>query len=140
MAALVEVTDTQDIVSLRTPRGSRALPVMRVVLGWVASCHDLPLDRLDDVQLAVETLCAEEPEEGGELSLALTMVQGQLTVRLEGLQNHLVKANLLATDVFRPCEGCRLDVSLFLGALVNAYRVVADQSDSFAVEMTKRVF
>ncbi|OFW63358.1 MAG: hypothetical protein A2Y74_08910 [Actinobacteria bacterium RBG_13_63_9] len=109
------------------------------MIGWVASRHDVPLDRLDDVQLAVETLCAEEPQEGGDLSLALSTADGRLAVRLQGLQNQLVKAALLATEVFRPCEGCRLDVSLFLGALVDSYRVEADQGASFAVAMEKRI-
>ena len=63
------MADTGDRVVLTTPRGSLALSAMRVVTGWVASCHDLPLDRLDDIQLAIETLLAEEPATGGDLSL-----------------------------------------------------------------------
>ena len=42
-----------------------SLPVMRVVIGGVASRHALSVDRLDDLQLAVETLFREEPAERG---------------------------------------------------------------------------
>ena len=115
------------------------MSVMRVVVGWVASCHDLPLDRLDDIQLAVETLLAEEVDRGGEFSLAVWMGAGALNLRLDGLQNQAVKAALVTRDAFQPCEGCRLDVRLFLGALVDGYRVLESHTDSFAVDMQKRI-
>jgi hypothetical protein len=131
------VTDNPDIVVLHTPRGSRALPVMRVIMGGVASRHDLPFERLDDIQLAVETLMAEESDEGEELVLTLSGGPRGFCVRLEGLHNQSLRAVLLATGPMQPCEGCQLDVRLFLDALVDSYQVVADAGDSFAVELEK---
>ena len=61
VVALAEPSDSSDIVVLRAPRGKGTLPVMRVVIGGVASRHALSVDRLDDVELAVETLFREEP-------------------------------------------------------------------------------
>ena len=61
VVALAEPSDSSDIVILRAPRGKGSLPVMRVVIGGVASRHALSVDRLDDLQLAVETLFREEP-------------------------------------------------------------------------------
>ena len=131
------MADTQDIVVLRTPRGSRALPVMRVIMGGVASRHQLPFDRLDDLQLAVETLLAEEPKEGEEFVLTLSGDARGFCVRLEGLHNQMLRTTLLATEPFQPCEGCLLDVRLFLDALVDRYQVLGDAGDSFAVEFEK---
>jgi hypothetical protein len=111
---------------------------MRVIMGGVASHHELPLDRLDDVQLAVETILAEEPGTGGRFVLVLSVATDGLNVRLEGLENQRLKAALLSTDPFRPSEACRLDVRLFLDALVDDYRVLESSGGSFAVEMEKR--
>jgi hypothetical protein len=133
------VTDTGELVVVRTPRGRSALPVMRVVVGWVASCHDLSLDRLDDVQLAIETLLADEFDTGDDLSLSLSIGRDSMNLRLEGLQNQSLKNALVTSDAFRPRAGCRLDVRLFLGALLDSYQVVGGREGPFAVEMEKRI-
>jgi hypothetical protein len=132
------VSVSRDIVALSVPRRGPVLPVMRVVIGGMACRHNLPLDRLDDVQLAVETLVAEESQIGPELTLELSASPFGFHVRLEGLENQSVKAALLAADPFQPCEGCLLDVRLFLDSLLDAYRVVETTAGSFAVEMEKR--
>ncbi|OFW57163.1 MAG: hypothetical protein A2133_09035 [Actinobacteria bacterium RBG_16_64_13] len=111
---------------------------MRVVIGGVASRHDLPLDRLDDLQLAVETLLAEEPEQGGALVLEVSTAAAGLRVRLEGLTNQRAKSALSASDSCRPNEERLLDVRLFLDTLVDGYRVVETTAGCFAVEMEKR--
>ena len=132
------MSESPDIVTLRIARGGPALPVMRVLMGGMASRHDLPLDRLDDLQLAVEALLAEESETGNELVLELSTSADRFRVRLEGLENRSVKAALLATDPFRPCQDCLLDVRLFLDSLVESYRVIETATDAFAVEMEKQ--
>jgi hypothetical protein len=111
---------------------------MRVVMGGVASRHDLPLERLDDLELAVETLLAEEAVEGGELVLSVSCDAETFRVRLEGLANQALRTALVAPDPFRPSSLCRLDVRLFLDALVDTYQVVEDAGGVFAVEMEKR--
>jgi hypothetical protein len=136
---LVEVADTNDRVVLSAPRGNLALSAMRVVVGWLASCHDLPLDRLDDVNLAIETLLAEEADEGGALSLTLSVEAGVFDVMLDGLENRDLKSTLVATEPFKPSQGCPLDVSLFLNALVDDYRVVPGGARAFGVRMQKRI-
>lgn len=124
---------------LRTAGGFRALPLLRVFIGGFASRHDLPVDRLDDVQLAVETLVAEEPEGEGDVVLQISAGGDGLTLRLEGLRNQGVKAALRATDPFQPCEGCLLDVRVLLDSLVDGYRVVDATAGLFALEMDKRI-
>ncbi len=136
--AVSHVSTSQDIVVLHTPRGAQALPLMRVVMGGVASRHDIPLERLDDLQLAVETLLAEETADGGELGLIVSCDAAALTIRLEGLANQALRTALVAPDAFRPSSLCRLDVRLFLDALVDGYQVVGEAGGVFAVEMEKR--
>lgn len=128
----------EDFVVVRTARGGHALPVMRVVMGGMACRHDLPVDGLDDLELAVETLLAEESVAGGELVLTVWCDGGTFAVRLEGLTNQSLRAVLVAPDPFRPSSSCRLDVRLFLDALVDRYQVVGDAGSAFAVEMEKR--
>lgn len=111
---------------------------MRVVMGGVASLHDVSLERLDDVQLAVETLLADEPPLPGGLVLSVSVDAGRLRVRLEGLSNESLKAALQAKQPFHPCEGCLLDVRLFLDSLVDGYRVLEGDTGRFAVDMDKR--
>ncbi len=132
------MSGSSDIAVLRTARGSLALPVLRVFIVGFASRHDLPVDRLDDVQLAVETLLADEPEDEGELVLEIVADSDGLTLRLDGLLNQNLKAALLTTDLFSPRQGCPLDVRLLLDSLLDDYRVLDDSADSFAVEMEKR--
>lgn len=127
-----------DIVTLHIARGGSALPVMRVLMGGMASRNDLPLDRLDDLHLAVETLLAEEPESGGELTLELSTPAGGFRVLLGGLVNQSVKAALVADDLFKPCPGCLLDVRLILDSLLDSHGVVDMDGVSFGVEMEKR--
>ncbi|MBN1321886.1 MAG: hypothetical protein JXA87_13735 [Thermoleophilia bacterium] len=129
---------SSDIVELRVARGGPALPVMRVVMGGMASRHDVPLEKLDDVQLAVETLLREESDAGGDLALCVSVQAGSFVIRLEGLTNPSLKAALLASEPFQPCEGCLLDVRLFLDSLVDSYAVVEGSSGRFTVEMKKR--
>ena len=112
---------------------------MRVVVGWMASCHDLPLDQLDDVQLAIETLLAEEALDGEALSLAVSVDGGIANITLEGLQNRAVEATLVGSEPFEPSLRCPLDVRVLLDALVNEYSVVLGQHGSFGVSMKKRI-
>jgi hypothetical protein len=132
------VNESQDTFVLHTPRGGCALPLMRVVMGGVASRFDLPLERLDDLELAVETLLAEEPEEGGSLVLTLSFDGRAFRARLDGLTNQALYTALAAPASFRPSSLCRLDVRLFLDALVESYQVLGQTGTLFAVEMEKR--
>jgi hypothetical protein len=132
------VSDSPDIAVLRTAGEGGALPLLRVFISGFASRHDLPVDRLDDIQLAVEALLAEEPEGEGDVVLEVSAIGDGLALRLDGLRNQSVRAALLATDAFRPSEGCLLDVRVLLDSLVDGYRVLDVSDGSFSVEMNKR--
>lgn len=129
-----------DIAVLRTARGPVALPVLRILISGFASRQNLPVDRLDDLELAVETLLADEQEGEGELVLQVAAVSGGLRLRLDGLLNQNLKDALLATDLFLPRRGCLLDVRMLLDSLLDDYRVLDADAYPYAVEMEKRTF
>ena len=114
---------------------------MRVVVGGVASRHALPVDGLDDLELALETLFAEEPAEGSDLTLTVAVVDDVFRVTLGGLSSPLVRrtlsgAPLMDTDRF----GAQNVLRMIMDSLLDTYRT-ADGSapGSFAVEMDKRI-
>jgi hypothetical protein len=112
---------------------------MRVVAGWVASCNDLALDELDDLNLALETLLAAESSYGEPLTLTLWVVDRKVEVLLEGLQSEALRANLAGGPSFEPSPEWPLDIRLFLSALVDSYEVVGCGTTVFGVSMHKRV-
>lgn len=130
--------DSMESVVLRTQRGSRALPLLRVVTSRLASRQNLLMEQLDDVQLALETLLAEEPEGEGELVLEIWPGERSVTLRLDGLVNASVKAALLAAEPFEPSEDCLLDVRMLLEFLVDSFSVVTTSEGCFGVQMEKR--
>ena len=132
------MSQSPDIAVLRTPGGSRALPLVRVFISGYACRHGLSVDRLDDVQLAVESLLAEEREEAGELVLEMSFAGDVLTLRLDGLRNQSVRVALLESGEFRPSADCPLDVRVLLESLVDGFRVADGGSASFELEMQKR--
>ena len=127
-----------DIVVLRVPRGEFALPVMRVVISGVAARHNLALDQLDDVQLAVENLVAEEPGRGEEFELRLWLADDSFHVRIDGLTNRRVRRVLTEAEAAEPSDAYLLDMLLFLPSLVDGYRVIGETSRSYAIELEKR--
>jgi hypothetical protein len=130
-----------DVVILRAPRDRGSLPIMRVVVGGVASRHALSVDRLDDLDLALETLFAEEPPKGSDLTLTVAVVDDVFRVTLGGLSSPLVLRTLsgappVDTDKF----GAQNILRLIMDSLVDAYRTAdGPTSGTFQVEMDKRI-
>ena len=116
-----------------------ALSAMRVVVGWMASCLDLQLDKLDDVQLALEMVMAEDSRAGGDVTLTLWAEDKALLILLDGLERPALKETLAAGAPFQPTSDNLLDVRLFLDALVDGYELVESDTRVFAVRMQKRI-
>jgi hypothetical protein len=134
----MKLSEPKESVVLRTERGASALPLLRVVISSLASRQNLLMEQLDDVQLAVETLLAEEPGGEGELILEVWSGGSGLSLCLDGLHNESVRAALLAGQPFQPCEDCLLDVRLLLDSLVDEFTVIDKGQGRFAVQMDKR--
>lgn len=108
---------------------------MRVVVGWIASCRALSLERMDDIHLALETLLAEESDKGEKYTLEVAAGSKDLHLLLDGLENEDLKKSLGATSGFEPCDGCLLDVAMLLGALVDRFEVVEHDGGVFGVRL-----
>ena len=110
---------------------------MRVVIGGMASRGSLSVDRLDDLQLAVETLFREEPAQGGDLILTVAIEVDVLRVTLAGLSSPLV----LRAISDSPAEGAdkfgaQNILRMIMDSLVDGYRATEGATAaSFAVEM-----
>ena len=139
--ALAEPSDRCDVVILRAPRGRGTLPVMRVVIGGVASRHALSVDGLDDVELAVETLFREEPAQGDDLTLTVCVVGEAFKVTLGGLSSQLVRRTLSPGEDVPPGADGRADIlRMIMGSLVDRYRTAdGATAGAFCVEMEKRI-
>jgi hypothetical protein len=136
---LTQLANNEEPVELTVPRGELASSAMRVLVGWVASCNDLPLDQLDDIDLALETLLAGEPDHGGPLTLRASVRGGMATLVLQGLSNPSLRSNLVAHDPFTPTSTWPLDVRLFLSALVDEYALSDCASGGYSVSLRKRI-
>jgi hypothetical protein len=71
------------VLGLGNERG--ALPVIRLLVGAVASRVELSLEQIDELQIAIETVLASRVAPGAEVSLALEPRDGELEVRLRPL-------------------------------------------------------
>jgi hypothetical protein len=136
---LTQLPYIEEQVVLTVPRGEFASSAVRVLVGWVASCNDVPLDQMDDMDLALETLLTGEPDEGGPLTLRVSVQHGLATLVLQGLSNQGLRTNLLTRDTFAPTSAWPLDVRLFLGALVDEYAVTDCGGGGFSVSLQKRI-
>ena len=92
-----QVTNSRESVVLRAGKGPDALPLLRVVISGLASRQNLLMEQVDDVQLAVETLVAEEPGTTGEFVLQVWPEDGGLVLLLDGLTSERVRTALTAT-------------------------------------------
>jgi hypothetical protein len=139
VAVLAESSEKSDLVVLRTPRGNGSLPVMRVVIGGMASRHALPVDKLDDLALALETLFREEPVLGGDLTLTVSVEAGTFVVTLGGLSSPLVRRTLSGESAESGLGPAHI-LRMIMDALVDGYRTAdCSSAASFAVEMKKRI-
>ena len=139
--ALAEPTENSDVVVLRIPRGGGSLPVVRVVIGGVASRCALTVDGLDDLQLAVETLLREEPPAGGGVTLDLCVRDARFRVVLGGLTSPVVlRALSCGPGVQSDTSGPENVLRMIMDALVDDYGVAEGvKAGSFAIHMEKRI-
>lgn len=114
---------------------------MRVVICGMASRHALPVDRLDDLELAVETLLQEERGDPAELTMTVAVFDGTFRVTLAGLRSPLVRRTLSTTEApAGEVFGAESILHMIMNALVDEYRTAGEAgAGSFAVEMDKRI-
>jgi hypothetical protein len=79
------MADVADTVTLLVPRDHSFLPLLHMVLGGIGLRHDLSFDALDDLQLAVDNILAEDESTEPELTMEVTLGGPLLHIRLSSL-------------------------------------------------------
>jgi hypothetical protein len=130
---------SRDTVTLRVPRERAYLPLLHMVLGGIATRQDLSFDDLDDVQLAVDSVVAEDDTGQSDLTMTVTVDAETLTIALAPLTNPDLHETLRLGEVPAEAEGRCLDVCMLLRSLVDHYELQDLDEASFAVEMRKRL-
>ena len=72
-----------DTIELTVPAERRFLSVVNLVLGGLGSRLDLPFERIDDLQLAVDSVLAQgDPSVSGTLTVEIAVDENRLAVRV----------------------------------------------------------
>ena len=88
-----------DTVTLTIPREPRFFGVARLVVGGLAARLELPYDALEDLQLALEGVLANEAYAAGdEVTIALTLAGELVEIALGPVDGSQVRADLAADD------------------------------------------
>ena len=104
--------EVRDVIALRLPRDVRYLGVVRLVLGGLATRIDCPLDQLDDLQLATETVISLGAPHGDSASVTV-----EIELRDGAVAVSVGPVGSTALDsVLRP----QLDLAHVLAPLVDA--------------------
>lgn len=128
-----------DTVTLRVPREQAYLSLLHMILGGIAIRQDLSFDDLDDVQLAVDNIVAEDDGTEHALTMTVTVADDTLTIGLAPLSNPDLHETLRLGQVPPGAEGRCLDVCLLLRSLVDQYELQDLDQGSFAVALRKRL-
>lgn len=127
-----------DIITLRFPRETEYLPVLRLILGGIGVRKNLSLDAVDDIQLAVDNLIAEDRNSIDDLSMTVVLEEQALRISLGRLRSADLYNTLRRGEVPESAQDHCLDVCLLLRSLVNSYEVKDLSQGMFAVEMLRR--
>ncbi len=101
--------------------------------------HDLSFDALDDVQLAVDNILAEDDSKGGELTIDVVVGDTYLDISLGTLRDRDLEYMLRQGEVPPGAEDRCIDVCVLLRSLVDDYKVRVLGDGLYAVDIRKVV-
>lgn len=128
-----------DKISLQVPKDDAFLPLLHMVLGGIGLRHDLSFDALDDVQLAVDNILAEDDSRGGELTVDVVVGDTYLDISLGALRDRDLEYMLRQGEVPPGAEDRCIDVCVLLRSLVDDYKVRDLGDGLYAVDIRKVV-
>jgi hypothetical protein len=120
---------SMDTITIRIPRESGFKTVADLVVGGVAARHDVTLEVLDDLQLALDSLLEHEEEDEGEVTIVLRMAGDSIDVALGP-----VGANVVAELQQEAGEG--IGLRRLLDTTVDGVSLTTRDGESW-VELTK---
>lgn len=128
-----------DTVTLRVPREPGYRSLLHLVLGGIASRGDMSVDALDDLQLAVDNLLAEDQSTGEDVVISVSLGGDLVCITIEALTDTYLRHNLADRRLTAGMIDRRIDMCVLLDSLVDEYRVHDRESGVYAVELRKQV-
>lgn len=128
-----------DIVTLRVPREAGYRALLHLVLGGIASRGDMSVDALDDLQLAVDNLLAEDQSTGEDVVMSVSLGDDMVCITMEALTDAYLRHNLASRQLTAMMKDRRIDMCVLLDSLVDEYAVHDRESGVYAVELRKQV-
>lgn len=128
---------TTHTVSLTIPRDADLLPLFSMILGGIAIRRNLSLENLDDLQLAVDSVLADESGGRPDISMAVALYEEGLDIRLSPLTQQDLRDTLQLGAVPPGATDRCLDVCVILRSLVDSYTVHDLEDGSYAVVLRK---
>ena len=83
---------SMDTVTICIPREGGFRPVAGLVVGGIAARHDVTLDILDDVQLALDSLLDQLESDDGEITIQLRISDDAIDLAVGPVDNETVLA------------------------------------------------
>ena len=83
-------TESMDTITICIPREGAFKAVADLVVGGVAARHDVTLDVLDDLQLALDSLLDHEEADDGEVTIVLRIADDSIDVALGPVGKNIV--------------------------------------------------
>jgi len=114
---------TTHTVSLTIPRDADLLPLFSMILGGIALRRNLSVETLDDLQLAVDSILADEDAHREDISMSVELSEEGLDIRLSPLTQQDLLDTLVEGAVPADAADRCLDVCLILRSLVDSYTV-----------------
>ena len=128
-----------DTVTLRVPREPGYRSLLHLVLGGIASRGDMSVDALDDLQLAVDNLLAEDQSAGENVVMSVSLGNDMVCITIEALTDTYLRHNLADRRLTTGTIDRRIDMCVLLDSLVDGYAVHDRESGVYAVELRKQV-
>jgi hypothetical protein len=119
-----------DEITLTLPRDRNYYEIAHLVLGGLAIRLDLTVDHLDDLQVALETVLAEQ-KPNGELTIALRVDDDALHTVVGPFPGSHMRAALERED-----EGEQLSMRRLLGAVCDSVEV-EERAGGEWIQLTK---
>ena len=128
---------TTDTVTLTIPQDADYLPLFSMILGGIALRRNLSLEVLDDLQLAVDSILAEQDVSSRCTSMAVTLHEEHLEIGLAPLTRQDLRETLVQGAVPPGAADRCIDVCLILRSLVDEYSVTDLDEGAYSVTLRK---
>src|SRR5665647_132524 len=98
-----------DTVTLRVPREPGYRSLLHLVLGGIASRGDMSVDALDDLQLAVDNLLAEDQSAGEDVVMSVSLGDDMVCITIDALTDMYLRHNLASRKLTAGMQDRRID-------------------------------